>query len=330
MKEQLIYEILHHLPSFSSDQLSEIKDAIRIVLCKYDIAAKETSLQVINNTSLHYLQMYLESCGQSGKSNGTVELYQFHLSRLLSYVNKDVTAISDDDIYQYMYNYKHQRPVSNAYLNQLRLIFNGFFKWLIKKRIRVTNPVDAIDLIKCQKKVKKPLSAKELEKLRSACESERDLAIVECLYSTAVRASELLQLNRDDISFEKDDIIVLGKGNKERVTYLNAKSHIHLRNYLEMRTDDNPALFVSSKAPHERLTRRGLEALINRIASSANVEKVHPHRFRRTSATDLLNAGMPIEQVQELLGHKSIETTRIYCTINQEAVKQNHKRYMNF
>lgn len=330
MKEQFIIEILHHLPSFSSEQLTEIKDAVRIVLCKYDIAAKETSLQVINNTSFHYLQMYLESCGQSGKSGGTVNLYRFHLSRLVSYINKDVTSISDDDIYQYLYNYKHQRPVSNAYLNQLRLIFNGFFKWLIKKRIRVTNPVDAIDLIKCQKKVKKPLSAKELEQLRSACESERDLAIVECLYSTAVRASELLQLDRDDISFEKDDIIVLGKGNKERITYLNAKSHIHLKNYLEMRTDDNPALFVSSRAPHERLTRRGLEDLINRIAATAKVEKVHPHRFRRTSATDLLNAGMPIEQVQELLGHKSIETTRIYCTVSQEAVKHNHKRYMNF
>lgn len=330
MKEQFICEILHHLPSFSSAQLSEVKDAVRIVLCAYDISAKETSLQVVNNTSLHFLQMYLESCSQSGKSKGTIDLYRFHLSRLLSYVNKDIVGITDDDVYQYLYSYKHQRSVGNSYLNQIRLIFNGFFKWLIKKRIRTTNPVDSIDLIKCQKKVKKPLTAEEVERLRSACESERDLAIIECLYSTAVRASELLQLDRSDISFVRDDIIVLGKGNKERVTYLNAKSHIHLQNYLSMRTDNNPALFVSSKSPHDRLTRRGLEDLINRIAHTANVEKVHPHRFRRTSATDLLNAGMPIEQVQELLGHKSIETTRIYCTVNQEAVKHNHKRYMNF
>ena len=245
---------------------------------------------------------------------------------MLSYVNKDVTTISDDDVYQFLYNYKHQRPVSNAYLNQLRLIYNGFFKWLIKKRIRITNPVDAIDLIKCQRKVKKPLTAEEVERLRSACESERDLAIIECLYSTAVRASELLQLDRDDISFDRDDIIVLGKGNKERITYLNAKSHIHLQNYLSMRTDDNPALFVSSKAPHERLTRRGLEDLINRIAASANVEKVHPHRFRRTSATDLLNAGMPIEQVQNLLGHKNINTTMQYAMVNTANVKNSHRK----
>lgn len=330
MKEQFICEILHHLPSFPSDQLSDIKEAIRIVLCKYDLNTKDTSLQVVDNSSLHYLQMYLEACEQAGKSNGTINLYQFHLSHFLSYTNKDIRNINDDDVYTYLYNYRHKRDVSNSYINQLRLVINGFFKWLIKKRILTANPVDAIDPTKCQKKVKKPLSAEEVEQLRSSCSTERDLAIIECLYSTAVRASELLQLNRSDISFVRDDIIVLGKGNKERLTYLNAKSHIHLQNYLSLRTDDNPALFVGSKAPHNRLTRRGLEDILNRIALSANVENVHPHRFRRTSATDLLNAGMPIEQVQELLGHKSIETTRIYCTVNQESVKHNHKRLMNF
>lgn len=330
MKEQLILEILHHLPQYDSEQLAEIRDAIRIVLCRYELSPKETTLQTINNSSLHYLQMYLESAEQSGKSKNTIALYKFHLSHLLSYTNKDIANITDDDIYMYLYNYRHHRSVSNSYLNHLRIVFNGFFKWLIKKRILTANPVASLDTIKYQKKMKKPLSAEEVELIRSSCQTERDLAIIECLYSTAVRASELLSLNRSDISFHKDDIIVLGKGNKERVTYLNARSHIHLRKYLESRTDDNPALFVSCRAPHERLTRRGLEDIINRISSVANVPNVHPHRFRRTSATDLLNAGMPIEQVQELLGHKSIETTRIYCTVNQEAVKHNHKRYMNF
>ncbi|MCM1237525.1 MAG: tyrosine-type recombinase/integrase [Ruminococcus flavefaciens] len=300
------------------------------MLCKYDLNTKETSLQLIDDSSLHYLHMYLESCEQAGKSRGTIELYQFHISHFLSYTNKDIASISDDDIYSYLYNYRHKRTVSNSYLNQLRLVLNGFFKWLIKKRILNSNPVDSIDPIKYQKKVKKPLSSREVELIRSACESERDLAIIECLYSTAVRASELLRLNRSDISFATDDLIVLGKGNKERVTYLNARSHIHLKKYLESRHDDNPALFVSCKSPYNRLTRRGLEDIINRIGAIANVEKVHPHRFRRTSATDLLNAGMPIEQVQELLGHKSIETTRIYCTVNQNAVRHNHQRYMNF
>lgn len=330
MKDQIIIDILHYLPEYNSDQLSEIKEAIRIVLCKYELSPKETTLQTINNSSLHYLQLYLESCEQSGKSKNTINLYKFHLSHLLSYINKNITDITDDDIYLYLYNYRHQRSVSNSYLNQLRIVFNGFFKWLIKKRVLTTNPVDSIDSIRYQKRIKKPLSAEEVELLRSSCQTERDLAIIECLYSTAVRASELLQLNRSDISFQKDDIVVLGKGNKERITYLNARSHIHLKKYLDSRTDNNPALFVSCRAPHDRLTRRGLEDIINRISYVANVNRVHPHRFRRTSATDLLNAGMPIEQVQELLGHKSIETTRIYCTVNQEAVKHNHKRYMNF
>lgn len=330
MKDQFVYEVLRHLSNLPSEQLNEIKDAIRIVLCKYELNPKGTALQTVNNSSLHYLQMYLESCEQAGKSKGTIELYQFHLSHFLSYTNKNVLDINDDDVYTYLYNYRHKRNVSNTYLNQLRLILNSFFKWLIKKRVCILNPVDSIDSIKCQKKIKKPLSAEEVELIRSSCESERDLAIIECLYSTAVRASELLQLNRSDISFAKNDIIVLGKGNKERITYLNARAHIHLKNYLNSRTDNNPALFVSSKLPHTRLTRRGLEDIIKRISTNANVEKVHPHRFRRTSATDLLNAGMPIEQVQELLGHKSIGTTRIYCTVSQEAVRHNHKRYMNF
>lgn len=330
MKDQIILEILHLLPQYTSDQLHEIKEAVRIVLCKYDISSKETALQVVDDSSLRYLHMYLETCEQAGKSKGTIDLYRFHISHFLSYTNKDVSLITDDDVYTYLYNYRHQRTVSNAYLNQIRLILNVFFKWLIKKRLITSNPLDAIDPVKYQKRIKKPLSSAEVELIRSSCESERELAIVECLYSTAVRASELLRLNRTDISFSKDDITVLGKGNKERVTYLNARAHIHLKNYLDSRTDDNPALFVGCKAPHDRLTRRGLEDIINRISGAAGVKNVHPHRFRRTSATDLLTAGMPIEQVQELLGHKSIETTRIYCTVTQEAVRYNHKRYMNF
>ncbi len=167
-----------------------------------------------------------------------------------------------------------------------------------------------------------------LEKVRCACEQERDLAIVEFLYSSAVRVSELCRLNRDDICWESDDVMVLGKGNKEREVYLNARAHLHLRQYLESRTDDNPALFVGTRAPHERLTKSGVRNILKKIGSAAGVSKVHPHRFRRTSATDLLRMGMPIEQVQELLGHVKIETTRIYCTVTKEQVRASHRRFM--
>ena len=329
MKDQLVQEILQHLPDFSSDQLCTVKEAVRMVLCNYDISEKETALQVVNNSSQRYLQLYLATCEQAGKSPGTVANYRYHISRLLSYINKDIPTITDDDLYIYMYNYRHQNEVSNSYMDNIRIVFNGFFKWLIKRRVIDRNPVDAIDPIKSQRKIKKPLSPHEMENLRSSCKNERDLAIIECLYSSAVRASELLRLNRSDISFSGGDIVVLGKGNKERVTYLNAKAHVHLQRYLAMRTDDNPALFVTSKAPHTRLQRSGLEAIARRLGTAAGVENVHPHRFRRTSATDLLNVGMPIEQVQELLGHKNIETTRMYCTVTRASVKHNHQRFMN-
>ena len=328
MKEEIVQEILRHL-TLQPEQLAQVKDAVRMVLCHYDITAKETALQTVNNSSLRCLNLYLASCEQAGKSAGTIAQYRYHLSRLLSYLNKDIDKITDDDLYMYMYRYRHERAVSAGYLNLLRLIYNGFFKWLVKKRKILLNPVDGIDAVKSRQVIKKPIDPAEMENLRSTCKHERDLAIIECLYSSALRASELLQLNRSDISLSDNDIVVLGKGNKERVTYLNARAHVHLKKYLESRKDNDSALFVSIRAPHRRLTRSGLEEMIRNLGKNASVSNVHPHRFRRTSATDLLNVGMPIEQVQELLGHKSIETTRRYCTVTREAVKHNRQRFMS-
>ncbi len=172
MKEQIILEILHLLPHYTSDQLYEIKEAARIVLCRDDISAKSTALQPVDNSSLRYLHLYLETCEQAGKSKGTIDLYQFHLSHFLSYANKDITQITDDDVYTYLYNYRHHRTVSNSYMNQIRLILNVFFKWLIKKRLITSNPLDAIDPVRCQKRIKKPMSSAEVELIRSSCESE--------------------------------------------------------------------------------------------------------------------------------------------------------------
>ena len=167
-----------------------------------------------------------------------------------------------------------------------------------------------------------------MERLRYACENERDLAIIEFLYSSAVRVSELIKLDVTDIGWDSNDVIVLGKGNKEREVYINAKTNLHLKNYLDKRNDSNPALFVSLRKPYKRLTKSGIEYILKRIGKKAGVKNVHPHRFRRTSATDLLRMGMPIEQVQELLGHTKIDTTRMYCTISKEQVRASHRKYM--
>lgn len=330
MKEEIVTAIMQEMmPLLNDNQLAVLKETVRAKLCGYDIKKKETSLMRTDQNGMNYLQAFLSSFRQNGKSEGTVEQYQGHLGRMLSYVGKNVQEIEDDDLIDYMHKYKQLRRVSGRYLNNMRLVFNSFFRWLQRRKIILRNPVDGLEPIKYRQTVKKPLSPEELEKVRCACERERDLAIVEFLYSSAVRVSELTALNRDDICWEADDVMVLGKGNKEREVYLNARAHLHLRQYLESRTDDNPALFVGEKAPHERLTRAGVEYIISKLGAAAGVDNVHPHRFRRTSATDLLRMGMPIEQVQELLGHTKIETTRIYCTVTKEQVKSSHRRYMS-
>ncbi len=229
---------------------------------------------------------------------------------MLSYVGKNVQEIEDDDLIDYMHKYKQIRKVSGRYLNSMRLVFNSFFRWLQRRKIIMRNPVDGLEPIKYRQVVKKPLSPEELEKVRCACERERDLAIVEFLYSSAVRVSELVRLNREDISWESDDVMVLGKGNKEREVYLNAKAHLHLKQYLAGRTDNNPALFVGVKAPHERLTRSGIEYILAGLGAAAGGECTPPS-LPKDSSHGFTGMGMPIEQVQELLGHVKIETTHM-------------------
>lgn len=329
MKDEIVTAILQEMtPVLNKEQLDRLKSVVRVRLCGYDISRKETGLMCTDQNGQNYLRVFLDTFRQNGKSEGTIEQYRLHLSRMLSYVGKNVEDIDDDDLIAYMEKYKALRHVSNRYMNNIRLVFNSFFRWLQRKKVIMRNPVDGLEPIKYKQAVKKPLSPEEMEKVRCACEQERDLAIVEFLYSSAVRVSELCQLNRDDICWESDDVMVLGKGNKEREVYLNARAHLHLKQYLESRTDDNPALFVGTRAPHERLTKSGVRNILKKIGSAAGVSKVHPHRFRRTSATDLLRMGMPIEQVQELLGHVKIETTRIYCTVTKEQVRASHRRFM--
>lgn len=329
MKDEIVMAILREMtPLLEQDQLDALKETVRAVLSGYEVQKRETSLMRTDQNGMNYLLVFLESFRQNGKSEGTIEQYRLHLSRMLSYIGKNVQEIEDDDLIDYIHKYKQIRKVSNRYLNSIRLVFNSFFRWLQRRKIILRNPVDGLDPIKYRQVVKKPLSPEELERVRCACEKERDLAIVEFLYSSAVRVSELVRLNREDICWESDDVMVLGKGNKEREVYLNARAHLHLKKYLESRTDDNPALFVSGRAPHERLTKAGVEYIVAQIGKAAGVENVHPHRFRRTAATDLLRMGMPIEQVQELLGHAKIDTTRIYCTVTREQVRASHRRYM--
>lgn len=331
MKEQVINNVLNYLADKLPEEYnSDLRFYLYYQLSEYELVKKCTELAVIpEKTYMDYLNMYLLSLKISGRSDRTIDNYQIQLKMLLQDLNKPVEDITTDDLYYYLGRYKASRNVSNRYLDGKRVVFHGFFNWMVKKRYITYNPASALDKIKYEKKIKKPLTDEEREKIRCACKQERDLAIVEVLYSTGMRREELIRLNRDDIHFESGDCIVFGKGSKEREVYLNGSSCHHLKEYLKTRTDDNPALFVSTKAPHERLGEHGLWQLLKRLGLSAGVEKVHPHRYRHTTLTNALNRGMPVQEVQMLAGHTDINTTMIYCTVDAENVRASHKKYLS-
>ena len=208
-------------------------------------------------------------------------------------------------------------------------MYSSFFVWL-RDRDRVRrNPMVLVESIKVEKRVKRPFTDTEREQLLRSCVTIRDKAMMEFLYSTAVRVSELANLNRDDIRWSSKDLIVYGKGGKERTVYLNERTNMYLQEYLQSRTDNNPALFVGLKSPHNRLSKAGIEDMIRRTGERAGVEKAHPHRFRGTSITNAINRGMPLQEASIMAGHAKTETTMLYCNVDQESVKYHHKKYLS-
>lgn len=331
MNEQFITEVLQKATEYlNEEQYRRLISDLRISLQKYeDLKERCTDVIDIDKNYIQYLQLFLIRKKTEGKSDRTLEQYQLHLNRLLQYLNKPLDKITEDDLFVYLANYKNTREVSNAYLDNIRLVCSSFFTWLNNKGYIPKNPTVGLEPIKTEKKIKKPFTDEELEKIRRACTQERDLALIEFLYSTGVRASELVMLNKQDIDFLGRNVIVHGKGNKEREVYLTAAACFHLKEYLCTRTDDNEALFVSTRKPHKRLTVAGLEHILKDLGELAGVGKCHPHRFRRTMATNVLKKGAPLEEVKELLGHTKLDTTMIYCTVNRENVKHTHQKLMS-
>ncbi len=326
MLEHVVSKILQGM---LGKDLKELKNVLYCVLSGYDIVEKSTEVQVADRSWENELGVFLARKRIEGRSEGTIGLYNLHLRRMLQYINKPVKKIEESDLFMYISMYKQKRQVSSSYLDSIRLVFSSFFGWLNNKGYISKNPASGLDPIKAEKRIKKPLSDVELETLRRKCNIPRDISLVEFLYSTGVRVSELIALNRKDIDFDGMRVVVYGKGAKERETYLTAASCMHLKEYLDSRTDDNEALFVSLKAPHERLTVSGVEEILRRLGKATGIEKVHPHRFRRTMATNILNKGMPIEEVKEILGHVKLDTTMIYCQISKENVRHHHRKFMS-
>lgn len=288
----------------------------------------ENSENQKGNSNEKMLEMFLAAKKIEGCSKKSLDYYQSTITNMLIKVDKNFKHISTNDLRDYLSNYQSKSNVSKVTLDNLRRILSSFFSWLEEENFILKSPVRRIKKIKTAQTIKETYTDEVLETLRDYCHNDRDLAIIDLLASTGMRVGELVRLNREDIDFENRECVVFGKGEKERKVYFDARAKIHIIRYLESRTDDNNALFVSLLKPHKRLKISGVEIRLRELGRKLKLPRVHPHKFRRTLATKAIDKGMPIEQVQHLLGHTKIDTTLQYAIVNQNNVKISHRRYL--
>ena len=274
------------------------------------------------------VQLFLSAKRVEGCSDKTVRYYESTIRNMLASISTEITAITTDDLRIYLDQYQQSSSAGKVTIDNIRRILSSFFSWLEDEDYIIKSPVRRIHKVKTCKTVKETYSDEALEIMRDHCQTKRDLALIDLLASTGMRVGELVLLNRDDIDFENRECVVLGKGNKQRKVYFDARAKIHLQNYLRSRKDQNPALFVSLQRPYNRLQIRGIENRLHAMGEKLNLCRIHPHKFRRTLATMAIDKGMPIEQVQQLLGHQNIDTTLQYAMVNQANVKQSHRKYI--
>ncbi|WP_458455930.1 site-specific tyrosine recombinase/integron integrase [Methanobrevibacter sp.] len=330
MKTKLINLIKTKMkPYLNEIQILELNKTLSNVLTGFEVIKKDKNLTFDESKENHELLMNFLSAKQiEGCSERTINYYKTTIFKMLISINLKIENITTDDLRKYLSDYKNQTDASKTTVDNIRRVLSSFFSWLEDEDYILKNPVRRIHKIKTRKVVKEVLSDENFEVLRDNCGNIRDLAMIELLASTGIRVGELVNLNIDDILFNERECVVLGKGDSERMVYFDAKTKIHLLKYLESRKDSNPALFVSFKKPHRRLGINGVERRIRELGHEANIKKVHPHKFRRTMATNAIDKGMPIEQVQKLLGHVQIDTTMQYAMVNQSNVKIAHRKFI--
>lgn len=275
-----------------------------------------------------YLKMFIDAKKMEGCSERTLQFYKVTVEHFFKKVLSPVQRITTDEIRAYLVDYQTKGGCSKVTIDNIRRNLSSFFSWLEEEDYILKSPMRRIHKIKTKKAVKETISDENMEKMRDVCKEIRDLALIDLLYSTGIRVGELVRLNISDINFELRECVVFGKGEKERKVYFDAKTKVHLMQYLETREDNNPALFVSLDAPHSRLQISGVEIRIRELGKKAAIGRTHPHKFRRTMATRAIDKGMAIEQVQKLLGHSQIDTTMEYAIVNQSNVKASHQKYI--
>lgn len=326
MKQHLINEVIQGmLPFLNNAQTEKLQEVLQHSLFGYKVTEekKQENISEQNPVELFLAAKRIEGCSEK-----SLKYYEATILALLDSLGKDVKHIVTDDIRTYLTEYQARKQSSKVTIDNIRRILSSFFSWLEDEDYILKSPVRRIHKVKTGTNIKETYSDESLELMRDNCTELRDLAIIDLLASTGMRVGEMVLLNRDDIDFNERECVVFGKGDKERIVYFDARTKIHLQNYLTSRDDDNPALFVSLQKPHKRLQISGVEVRLRQYGKRLGLNKVHPHKFRRTLATMAIDKGMPIEQLQQLLGHRRIDTTLRYAMVKQSNVKIAHRKYI--
>ena len=321
--EEKIVTVLNEMSEYLS--IAQMKKLQEVIIKTF--AENEAVKTDIANDE--FLKMFLAAKRIEGCSDRTISYYQTTVKHLLSKTENSVRKITTEEMREYLSNYQKRNDCSNVTIDNVRRNISSFFSWLEEEDYILKSPMRRIHKIKTKTVVKSTISDEGIELLRDNCKEKRDLAIIDLLYSTGIREGELVNLNIEDIDLEGRECVVYGKGDKERRVYFDAKAKVHLKEYIETRRDDNEALFVTLDAPHDRLKISGVEIRLRKLGRELNLDRIHPHKFRRSMATRAIDKGMPIEQVQKILGHSQIDTTMQYAMVNQNSVKSAHQKLMS-
>jgi site-specific recombinase XerD len=327
MKIELITEVMQlMLPVLDNAQLKQLKQVMEQTLLRYVVTHVEEQPEEDDSDDL--IAMFIAAKRIEGCSEKTIKYYQNTINAMVSFLGKNVRRILTEDLRTYLTEYQNEHQSSRVTIDNIRRILSSFFSWLEDEDYIIKSPVRRIHKVKTATSIKDTYSDEDLEKMRDNCKEKRDLAMIDMLASTGMRVGEMVLLNRDDINFSERECVVFGKGDKERIVYFDARAKLHLKEYLDSRTDGNSALFVTLRAPYERIQIGGIEHRLREMGKRLNIPKVHPHKFRRTLATMAIDKGMPIEQLQRLLGHQRIDTTLQYAMVKQNNVKTAHRKYI--
>lgn len=327
MKDAKIAEVLQEmLPYLDNSQMEQLQRVLQHTFWNCSVEEKqdgEPSEQTPDMVDLFLASKRVEGCSEK-----TLTYYKATIEASINEIGKQIRHITTEDLRSYLTEYQRKRHSSRVTIDNIRRILSSFFSWLEDEDYILKNPVRRIHRVKTSIVIKETYTDEALETMRDNCTELRDLAMIDLLASTGMRVGEMVLLNQDDIDFNERECIVFGKGDKERLVYFDARTKIHLQNYLASRTDTEQALFVSLKAPYKRLQIGGVESRLREMGKRLDIPKVHPHKFRRTLATVAIDKGMPIEQLQQLLGHQRIDTTLKYAMVKQSNVKLAHRKYI--